>query len=803
MKEQRISGPSNTLIEMKDLKFLWKMVYKNLFVILLSPVVFYAIGHIYAYRLNDIYGAKAQLLLKSQETYDYQDPIYQGLGAYGAYMDVANQIRILQSRDLIAEVVDKIDANTSYYVTGRLKKKEVFGTLPFNAEVEVFNPNNLYENPLKIEIVDLENYNCYYSTGGEDHSIKGQFGEAVATKDFNLTLNENYLFTDDNLDRITSSNYEVIFHSDAYMISHFQSRMTIENLEYTSILQLNLKDDIGVRAKVFLDTLSAVFIDYSQRSQIEINENTLGNIEKQINEVQKILVNIENELLKYKKDNDIIELTKEEDIYFSKYVEYTEDERELNYKLSSVKLLENYIQTSEDERLLPPSFYIMEGDVYLQLKVQEFYALQLSKSDKIYSVSENHPSMIKLRKDLVEMRKDILTYLKNLKIALSVQIDENKKLIQKYKNNVQGIPRSLQGVENIRRELEVNNKMYLFLLEKKTNTLIAKAGIIPQVQIVEKSQSLGVIGPEKAKIKNLFLLAGIVFGFLIALTRKIFFEKIENAEELSDVTSLAVVAGIPFLKNIADPLVVNSSPKSHVTECFRTFRSNISFMGKNQGSDKATTILISSYFPGEGKTFCSSNLACILARSEKKVLLIDFDLHKPKIHKSFGLENLKGISNVLVGKMNIEDVKHVNVIEDLDIVTCGTIPPNPSELVLKAKVKELIEKAQNDYDYVILDTPPFGLLNDSIELGKHADIMIGVLNTKYAKRRGVKVIEEILSKNEDLSVGLVINGITESKIRYYYSKYSYKYSYASGYGYGYGYGYGSDYGTDEIDEGGK
>jgi hypothetical protein len=219
---------SNSLIELKDLTFLLRLLRKNILIIITVPLVFFAIGYIYSYRMTDVYGAKTQLLLKSQETYDYQDPIYQGLGgSFGAYMDVRNQIRILQSRDLVAEVVDKMDANTSYFVMGRLKKKEVFGTLPFKTSVDIFNPDLVYENPIDIVVSDKETYTGTFIKNGAETSFKGKFGERIALDDFAITLKRNYLFDDDNIAGITSSNYQVVFHSDAFMINKFFSKMEI------------------------------------------------------------------------------------------------------------------------------------------------------------------------------------------------------------------------------------------------------------------------------------------------------------------------------------------------------------------------------------------------------------------------------------------------------------------------------------------------------------------------------------------------------------------------------------------------
>ena len=785
-KEKRAT---NNIVDLKDFLFFWRLIKKNIGLIIIIPIIFYGLGYVYSYRLNDVYGAKTQLLLKSNETYDYQDPIYQGLGAYEVYKDARNQIRILQSRDLIMSAVEKMDINVSYFVIGRVRRKEVFGTLPFKATFNVFNSEYVNENPIKVTVLDEDSYQIEYSIGEIQNSIIGIFEEDLVTPDFNLLLNRNYEFREDNIGTVVESEYEIIFHSNEYLTSHFQSRMQIENIEHTSILEINVTDDIAIRAKVFLDTLASEFIDYSKRTQLEVNANTLENIEKQIAEVKKILITIESELLKYKSDNDILNLSKEENVFFQDYVAYSELNRALNVKLSSVDLLEDYILNSKDEHLLPPSFFILEGDLYLAGKVNEFYEKQLTISKSTHTISESHPNIARLKKELVEIKKDILTYLKNVRTALDASIIKNSAEIEKYKREVQGIPASLQDVQNIQRELDVNNKMYLFLLEKKTNTQIAKAGIIPQVQFIETPSSSGLIGPDKVRLRNLFLLAGFLIGLIVATLRTLFFERVETLDELERITDLPVLTGIPFVKDLQDGFIIIDKPKAHVTESFRTLRSNISFFTK---ASKAKKIVVSSFFPGEGKTFCSTNFAAILARTGNRVLLIDMDLHKPRVHKSLGLENSEGVTNFLIGKSEIESIIHKNVIEDLDVITSGIIPPNPSELIVNDKNKELNQYVDDNYDFVIIDTPPFGLLNDAIEISERADIFLAVTNTKFARNRGIPLVEKMIGKNEKLQTGFVLNGIKQSTLGYYYSKYSYKYSYGYSYNYGYGYGYGEE-----------
>ena len=339
--------------------------------------------------------------------------------------------------------------------------------------------------------------------------------------------------------------------------------------------------------------------------------------------------------------------------------------------------------------------------------------------------------------------------------------------------------------------------MYLFLLEKKTNTLITRAGIIPQVRLVDSASILGVVQPDKSKLLRLFVLGGLVFAFFIAVIRNLFFEKIENVNELSAVTDLTIMGGLPFVKEVESKLIISQKPKAQITESFRTLRTNLSYLGGSKEEGKAKIVLVSSFFPGEGKTFTSTNTAALMAMSDKKVLIIDFDLHKPKIHKTFDIQNVKGVSSLLIGKDNFDDVVYRDVKPNLDVITAGPIPPNPSELILKNEMSELFEKISGEYDFVLVDTPPFGLLNDAIELIKFVDAFLVVLNTQVLRRKGLHTVEEILNKNKDLSLGLVLNGIKKTKFQYYYSKYTYKYNY--NYGYNYGYGYGDSY-SDYVDE---
>ncbi|MCG8574376.1 MAG: polysaccharide biosynthesis tyrosine autokinase [Flavobacteriales bacterium] len=795
MQEQKVI--SNKLIETKDILFVWRLFLKNLFLIVILSALSYGIGRIYTHRLPNIYGAKTELLLKSNETYDYQDPIYKGLGAYGMYMDVQNQIRILTSHDLVGEVVDKINIQTSYFVVGRLIKQEVFETLPFRSSVVVLNPT-IYEVPISIKILDKNTYRMSYDAGNGTQTNEYKFDEEINTEDFILTLEKRYPFTDKNIQTVTSSDYEIIFHSRSHLINYYRSHLTVENIEHTSVLDVRVSDLLGQRAVVFLDTLTQSYIDYSERVQLEVNQNTLVNIEKQIDTVKTLIRDKELELLKFRDENKIHDPDKQKEDYFDEYSFYSDQKRELEHQRASVEALQKYMKSSEG-RTIPPSFYIEEKDMYLQKAIANLREKQVALEIDRGNVTDENFRIVSAKKEITILKNDITKYLLTLKVALQDEIDAVGSHINSALSDIRGLPSSAQGILNIERELDVHNRMYLFLLEKKTNTLIARAGIIPQVNVIEQTIGLGVISPNKTKIQRLFVLGGVILSLIIAFVRTVFFERIENVSMLSEVASIPIIGGVGHVKDV-NIATINSNPKSQVTESFRTIRTNLSYL--NAGKKGAEIILISSFYPGEGKTFCSSNLSTLFAKGEKKTLLLDFDLHRPKIHKALSLDNGTGISNFIIGKSDIESIIQKDVFKCLDVATAGPIAPNPSELVLSQNVGKLLSYAEEHYDYVIIDTPPFGLINDTLELSKFAEVFLIVMNTKNARRKGVKVVEQMLDKQGFPSKGLILNGIRQNKFQYYYSKYAYKYSYGYSYGYGYGYGtnYGYNYSSDQDDD---
>jgi capsular exopolysaccharide synthesis family protein len=419
---------------------------------------------------------------------------------------------------------------------------------------------------------------------------------------------------------------------------------------------------------------------------------------------------------------------------------------------------------------------MIQGDDFLKSSISELYSLQMTKSAGTFEAKDKSPQMLEKLKKLDLLKKDLLVYINNNKSALTLKINDINNEINYYENIIKKIPKSQRDILNITRKLDVNEKMYLFLLEKRANTVIARAGIVSESKVIESARSIGVVKPDKNRIYVMFLLGGLVISFLVIMIRLILLNKIQNYEELKQYTDLPIYGEIIYAREAESNYnLAENNPKAPITESFRTVRTNLEYLVIE---NKCKSIVITSHNPGEGKTFCSINLSSIIAKAGKKVLLLEFDLHKPKIHKGMNLSSDIGLSNLLAGKIEIENIIVKSHIDNLDVILSGPTPPNASELILSKHLNKIFEYANENYDYVIVDTPPIGLISDALILMKKADATLFVLNVKYAKSEFVNNAVDLVSLNKIKNFGFILNGVKIKKSKYYYN-----------YGYGYGYGY--------------
>ncbi|MBT5402557.1 MAG: hypothetical protein HOL28_03855, partial [Crocinitomicaceae bacterium] len=463
------------IINVEDLKVIYKIFFKNWYYFVLAPLALASLAFFYTHRMTEVYAAETQILLRNNETYNYQDNIYKNIGYLAVYGDISNQKRVLSSYDLVQRALSKVDFKISYYIEGRLKTTELYNSMPFKIDMELLN-SSLYEQSIRFSIVDMDTYKLDFENNGSKFSRLHKFGEKDYTNDYIIKTIRRAELNEKSESRLKQIKYRFIVHSESFLVNKIRSSMSIDNLDFTSILSIRLEDQIAVRAKLFLDTLSHVYINYSKRSDSLLNERTLYHIGNQIDTLKSRLDTIENELEVYRKDSTILDLGKESEKFFNQWVKYDGQRRTYQLQLQSINNLENYMKNTKDHNLIPPSFYMLEKDNFLEQSLQELYTKQIQKNRAQFDMRFQHAGMQQLDSTISTMKKDILLYIEDTRVAIKQKINEVSNQTEQYAALMRRVPRRERDMLSIARENQVNEKLYVFLLEKQANTQIAKAG---------------------------------------------------------------------------------------------------------------------------------------------------------------------------------------------------------------------------------------------------------------------------------------------------------------------------------------
>jgi tyrosine-protein kinase Etk/Wzc len=795
-----MSEQKSNFLDADDLRPILKFLAKNWIIMILSVAIMSVIAYFSTYKIPNIFGAKAEILLRSSDTYDYQSKMLSGLGYYSLMQDITNQKRVIASYDLVEKVLTKLDYTTTLFLVGRFKVEETerFEYLDIICDWRTMD-DKMFDHPFTLKVLDMQSYEISYVLNGKKVTQALPFG--VLHKDiyFTLQINLKPKVDEVSLKVLQEQNFQFVVHHPDDLIKRFKNRITIENIEGTSILSVQFNSELQSKAKTFLDTLAAVYMDFTLKNEFVINTNTEKYIDKQLDELTSITDSLETAMEIFKDSRNILDLGREQSVAFEALTAAETQQRTLQLRKQAIESLEYYLTMQKDQLALPPMNYLDKEDETLQGMVSSLFQYKQRRKELLITMNEGDRRINRLDSSIAVVRQSIINYTTDNKKAIASRIGDLGKEIISLETQLGNIPKSERDLLSIQRKLTVNEQLFSFLLQKKANTVIARAAIIPQTSIIEAARPMGVVGPNKKNTLWLFAGIGLGIALIIGLVRLIFFERIENIKELKALTKLTVVGGVP---NYADadlePIIIVSNPRSNVSEAFRSIRTNLQYYLQVDGPK---FILVTSLHPGEGKTFSATNLAAVLAKASKKVMLVDFDLHKPKVHKTFGLENVSGTSSFLIGKTDFRSSILNTQIENLDALTAGPVPPNASELILNARVDELFKGLSEMYDYIIVDTPPLMLISDALVLLRKVHLGIFIMNTEKATKAGLRHLEDVMSQNGITHTAVVLNNIKQARWKYYYGKYAYRYGYGYGYGYGYTNGYRDyQYGGNEYGE---
>ena len=538
---------SSNILNQNDFIWLLNTVLKNWYLFILIIPIAALLGLIYNHKQKEFYNTKIEILLKTNDVYDYQENLQSSLGFYNYYGDISNQKRIIGSYDMMQKVLKKLDLSCSYFIVGRLNTKEFFNELPFKIEVNVLNPN-LFEVPIDFKIINENQYELSYALNDNSYSKIHYFDSTQTTNHYSINTRLNTFLDFKRAENFSEIQYQIIFHNDSYWVNNIISNLSIENIEYTSLLVINLLDEVPERSRMILDTLAKEYIGYTLENQFRINENTSSYINIQLENVINVIDSIQFELQNFRDKKGILNVDKESDKYFQTLMSHKSTKRKLGLKVKSLENLITYLTNLKDANISPPSLYVLNDDEYLKNSINDFYETQLKKLEINHGFKTGHQELNKVNEKIINQRKDLLIYIQNTISAMESQINVEIGEIAYYESLVKKIPISERDMASIERKLKVNEKLYDFLLEKRATTSIARSGIVPQTKIIEKARTIGNIGGKSNQNIIIFLAFGFMISLIISIIKRLFFEKIQQVNELADSTIVPVLGGIPFLK---------------------------------------------------------------------------------------------------------------------------------------------------------------------------------------------------------------------------------------------------------------
>ena len=729
----------------------------------------------------NIYSSSAQVqITKSDASSSFLTSEVTSL--FGTRVNVENDIAVITSNHILSQVVQQLDLQTSITLIGRVKSSLEFGEqIPF--EIEFKNPDY------------FQNWELVFSNGAalissDTISFKLNKNETLENDYFSFSIKNDYLFTKDleyNIQR-TSLNFATAVLKNR-VIANSGSKSTS-----SEVINLGINGTNKLRNDAILNALIQVVIADRIEDQRQLSSATIKFIDTRLETLKNTLDKISKKTIEYQQENNIYDTEQQTSSLLSNIVKENEETFKLKIQLEIATSLLEQLNSQQNFEILPANIGIV--DVNINQLIASYNTLVIERNNLLISTTKNSPLVLKITEQLNRIRKanleGIRLYIENLEVSLSSYqkiTDENLGIISSF-------PEKGYMMRTLAREFKFTEDLLVFLSQRKEEASISYVSVLPNLKVLSYGISdIFPISPKQNVIYLGGLLLGLIIPFGILFLLKFLDTKINTREDLEKgLPGLTILGEVPFDENYSN----ENDDRGIIAESTRVIRSSMSFL-LNQ--NKPQVIIVTSTIKGEGKSFVSYNIAQSYNALGKKVILIGADLRNPQVHSLLGIErgNL-GLSTFL-NDVNYNDLDKLIVkgksIDEMDYLLSGAIPPNPSELLMRPRMKELLEILKSSYDLIVIDSAPLLLVSDTSPLLPLCDLVVYVSRAQYSDKNIFPFIKEMHSRENMPPFGMVLNGLIASASSsgygygYRYS-YKYRYSYTYKYNYGYGYGYGRD-----------
>jgi len=731
---------------------------------ILSIVICLALAYAYLLYTTPEYRVFSRILISDSKKGQTQDMTYafSDIGITAPKNNVDNEIEILRSQSLMQSVVDSLRLGVSYYKNGKIKKREIYKqtpiivSIPFIKSSGSFTVDSVSENVFSINSTDNNNFSQNIEIGKEVSSPWGT-----------LSLSHNS------------------FKSESFPIEVVVNPYYFPYVDVNAVSKTSSVVDIAIitptpqKGQDIVNTLVAQYNKNAIEDQNYVANSTITFIDDRLKSVSGELQTAEQSVEDYSKSKGITDLPAQGQLLLTSSSEYTKQITDAQIQLQLLKQIQNFVMNPVNDNNAIPSNTGVSDPTVISL-ISKYNDEILMKKKATGGMLESHPMLIEYNNQVSKIRDDLLKGISISEAGIQSTIRELQRQNSMYMSKALQMPTQMRETRDLTRQQGIKETLYTYLLQKREDTGLSLMMATPNAKVIDPAAfSFQPVLPKRMIILLASLIIGIIIPIIIIYILDLFDTKIHTKEDATKIISAPFLGVIPVLKGEDEPFPV-LKVRTSMAERFRTVISNLGFI---VGSEKRKIISVTSFTGGDGKSFFSRNLAMSFATSGKRTLLIDLDLRKSVMVKLLGLTDKdKGsamfLSDPKIRFNEIIDTSHT-FHKNLDIIPVHVFPPNPAELLSSDRLEQLFQSIGRDYEYVVIDTAPIGLVADAYNINPYASATIFLLRSDYTLKKNLTEIQEMYKDKKLINLSIVLNAVTDENIYGYgYGSYGhYKHSY--------------------------
>ncbi|NTS43149.1 polysaccharide biosynthesis tyrosine autokinase [Flavisolibacter sp. BT320] len=765
MKESAAAHKTRTDVSIKEHIFKY-LRYLPLYVLFIALALLGS--YVYIRYATEIFRSTGQIVLRDDKNASsFKDDKLDLLMQSDSRKNVQTEVEIIQSKPVMRRVVEGLNLNFNYIAIGRFKEQNIYKTAPFRVEAQqITDSSESFTLKLLFNTQNSFTVNDSRQTYVFGQTIKNEYGQFKVVR-----------ISDDPI----SQECQVKWNPTDVQVGIFLDGLLVTPKMNTSILTITMDATSPELAADIINQLIEEYRKTTIEDKNEVTQKSLAFIDANLRGREKELDSIKQVYVAFQKANNIIDAETQSSNYFTRVEDALQQEQQQRVLLNNATQLQDYLRAETNSQSVVPSSLGIE-DPTLNTLVASYNTAQMQRKELL----ENAPPgniMVQQKTSEVEMlRTKILENVKNIRTAYSGSIGTLRSTSSAAVSQINTLPNKKQEMINIQQQLETKAQIYNTLLSKREESAIALASTISNTKILlEATPNSTPVKPNGRNVKILTILTALLLPTIIIIIIDLVNDKVTSRSDIEKLTDTTILSEVGHSGD-EGTLIVTSGNRKFIAEQFRILRSNLQYVLPNI---KNPVIMVTSSFSGEGKSFVSTNTGAVMALANKRTVILEFDIRKPKILSGLGLPKRQGLTNFLLGQATIEEIiQQVPGYENLFVLPCGPIPPNPAELLLDVKFQELFTYLRQNFDVTIMDTAPVGMVSDAMTLSKFADCTLYIVRQGHTYRKQIRLVDDYHKEGKLPKVSIVLNDV---KAQGGYGNY----------GYGYGYGYGAGYFEEE------